>query len=405
MPRAISIAVGLLILLGVLALLGWLLVRSLKRSDDPTKLVVKWIITALVTGMQVFFVGGWGPSFGSAFVMPIACAVLGIILAIVWAPSIGTILSSPLTSMFDGGSAIAEPEPLYSVAVAKRKKGQTREALWELQQQLAKFPQDYTGQMLVAEIQAEDLRDLDAAAITVQRLCDQTGHSPAGIADALNRLADWHVKLAQDTESARLTLEQILTRLPDTPQAHAAHQRLAHLGGSELVAATRERRPLVIASAETTVVAHPSQASLTPPEPPEEAARKLVQHLEQFPHDNEAREKLALLYARYYQRLDLASLELDQLIDQPNAPARMIAHWLNLLTDLQLDIAQDEGAARQTLQRLIDRLPQLPEAEAAHQRQARLKQELRKNEAAPVLKLGTYEQDIGLTNPRHHPQR
>ena len=405
MPRAVSIAVGLLILLGTLVFLGWLMVRSLKRSEDPAKLVVKWIITALVVGVLVFVLGAWGPSVGSAFVMPFACVLLGIILALTWGADIGSLLSRPLTSMFDGGSAIAEPEPLYSIALAKRKKGQAREALWEIQQELAKSPQDYTGQMLTAEIQAEDLHDLEAAVMTVQRLCDQPGHSPAGLADALNRLADWHVKFAQDTASARLALEQILTRLPDTPQAHAAHQRLAHLDGAELVSATRERRPVVITSGETAVVAHPGPASLAPMEPPEETTRKLVQHLEEFPHDDDAREKLAVLYARHYQRLDLAALELEQLIAQPNAPARRTAHWLNLLADLQLEFTQDEDAARQTLQRLIDRFPQHADAELARQRQGRLKLELRKTEVTRVVKLGTYAQDLGLTDPgRRLPQ-
>src|SRR5690348_18087515 len=54
-------------------------------------------------------------------------------------------------------------------------------------------------------------------------------------------------------------------------------------------------------------------------------------HLEQHPLDTEAREKLAVIYADHYHRLDMATDELEQLIQQPNQPSRLVVRWLNLL--------------------------------------------------------------------------
>jgi hypothetical protein len=396
MPQVLYTVLGLLMLTAALAFIGWLMVRALKRSDDPVRLIVKWVVTALVGGVLVFILGGFAPSFGSAFVVPFVCLGLGVVLSFIWASSIGSILSRPLTALFDGGLEEAKPEPLYSTAQARRKRGRYQEALWEIHQQLEKFPNDFTGQMLMAEIQADDLKDLQAAHTTVHRLCHQTSHPPSALAAALNQLADWQLKYTQDITAARQTLEEVVQRLPDSPWSHAASQRLAHLGDTDSLLAQHDRRPVHMVQTEPILGLGPGPALPSAQESPAEAAQRLVKHLGEFPEDNEAREQLALLYAHQYQRLDLASLELEQLIAQPNAPSRKTVHWLNLLADLQIELARDEEAARQALQRIIDLFPGHAAADLAGQRQSRLKLELKKGEAAKSLKLGTYEQDLGL---------
>ena len=50
---------------------------------------------------------------------------------------------------------------------------------------------------------------------------------------------------------------------------------------------------------------------------PEQVAAECVKHLEQHPLDTEARERLAVIYADHYGRLDLAAGELEQMIGQP----------------------------------------------------------------------------------------
>ena len=129
---------------------------------------------------------------------------------------------------------------------------------------------------------------------------------------------------------------------------------------------------------------------------PAAKASALVQHLEHYPLDSEAREELALIYAGHYQRLDLAAAELEQLIAQPNQPPKQAVHWLNLLADLHIKYSQDVTAAGQALQRIIDRFPGQAAAENAQRRLGYLKLELKGGEKAQAVKLGSYDQNVGL---------
>jgi len=123
-----------------------------------------------------------------------------------------------------------------------------------------------------------------------------------------------------------------------------------------------------------------------------------VRQLEQHPLDSEAREKLALIYADHYQRLDLAVDQLEQLIQQPNQPQRQVTRWLNLLADLQIKRAHDLDAAKRSLDRVIEMFPGSASAEQARLRLAHLKLELaaRKRHRGEA---GTYEQNLGCRKP------
>jgi hypothetical protein len=121
-----------------------------------------------------------------------------------------------------------------------------------------------------------------------------------------------------------------------------------------------------------------------------------VKHLEQYPLDAEVREKLAILYADHYQRLDLATGELKQLIEHPNQPARRVAHWLNLLADLQIRHGADYDTVRGTLETIVERFSNSALAERARARLAHLKLELKGQQETSGVKLGVYEQRLGL---------
>ncbi len=397
MPRAISIAVGLLLLGVVLWGIGWCLRRWLLRSDDPPKLVFKWILSLLFTGGLLGFAGWIGPGVGGAFTVPFVCVGYGVAMSVLWAPHVGALLAKPLTSLFDGGDQEVEPQPLYSTAQSKIKRGQYQEAAYEIKEQLARFPADVTGQVMLAELQAEHLNDLPGAQVTVERLCAQPGHAPKTIAVALNSLADWHLKYAQDVEAARLALDKIIELLPHTEEAQMACQRIAHLGTTESLLAARERPILHLRPGAQNVGLLKDSADLKKPaEDPAAQAAALVRHLEQHPSDNEARENLAWIYADHYARLDLAIDQLEQMIQQPNQPPKQVVHWLNAITDMHIRIGNDYETARQSLQRIIDLFPEQSAAENARQRLGRLRLELRANQKSQVVKLGSYEQNIGL---------
>lgn len=384
----------------LLSVFGWLFVRALKRSVDPAKEIFKLIFSAIVIIGEVFFARhalGFG-SYATAFALPISIAITGIILGILWAANIAELVAKPITSAIDGGNEPPVPKPYYSIAHAKRKRNQPLEAIIVVREQLAKFPNDYEGVMLLAAIQAEDLQDLPSAEMTLNHFCDQPNPPPRQFAAAMTQLADWHIKLTQDFDSARAALEKIITRFPDTELSLQASQRIAHLGGTEhQMRVALDRKPMPVPEGVANVGLLESSEHLRPAEAdPTRLATAYVQHLERHPLDTEAREELAKIYADHYQRLDMAAIELNQLIEMPNQPARRVAHWLNLLADLQVRHGANYDTVRATLERIIERFPDLAAGEMARTRLGKLKLELKGQAQAHDVKLGVYEQNIGL---------
>src|SRR5262245_10023611 len=156
-----DIIFGTVVLLLFVAAAIWFLVRRLKKAQDPGEVVKKLIITVpilLLILYSIKFLGPVGP-----FVI-VACAIP---LSLMWTPHLGAALSKPLTSLYDGGDEEPELRPFYSVAMAKQKRGLYLEAVAEVRKQLARFPTDVEGQLLLAQIQAENLNDLQAAEATI----------------------------------------------------------------------------------------------------------------------------------------------------------------------------------------------------------------------------------------------
>jgi tetratricopeptide (TPR) repeat protein len=378
------------------ACMAWMLWRWLKSSDEPGVLIVRWIASVIVIGI-VFAFAARARDEMSKIAAVLVGAVGGLFMAIIWRQRFCEFVAGQISGLYTGGSAEPDPTPFYSIALGRRKRGQYDVALAEVQKQLERFPNDFTGWMLLAEIHAEDLKDLAAAQECIREILSQPGHAPKNIAFALNREADWHLKLNHDGVGARAALERILELLPDTEQAQLALQRIAHLAPSELLAERKEPRRIQLPSGPADLGLRDTPADLRPvPEDPVTTAANYVRHLEEFPFDNEAREKLALIYARHYQRLDLASDQLEQLIGSPNQPAKSVVHWLNLLADLQVDLAADPNLARQTLERITELYPGSAGAESARNRMAHLRLELRAKQQSQVVKLGSYEENIGL---------
>jgi outer membrane protein assembly factor BamD (BamD/ComL family) len=342
--------------------------------------------------------GGYAGAFGG---IP-AAAVCGVALAIIWRGSLIEMMIEPLTNLFDGGNQEVEPAPFYSIAETKRKRGDYAGALAEIRRQLERFPNDFQGQLLFAEIQAENLNDLSAADISIQRICNQKGHTPGNVAHALNSLADWNLKYAQDRDAAKAALERIIELLPGTEFQALAAQRIAHLAETaHLIGHHDRRRMKVHAGIENIGLLAGEMHPRAPEENPEQQAADFVNHLQAHPLDTEAREKLAVLYANFYQRLDLAADQLEHLISLPNQPAGRVVHWLNLLADLQVQHGANRETVQATLQRIADRFPNSAAATLAQSRIAHLKLEFRSKEKSQTVRLGSYEQDIGLKRGRN----
>lgn len=388
----------ILLVLAVVAV-GFVVVLSIWKSEEPKSMVVKWIFTAGVLYLLFGKVGGivGQGGYSGAFVGIPLTAACGIVLAIIWRHSIAALIANPFGSLYDGGTQPPDPRPAYSVARARQKSGLYLEALAEAQKQLERFPTDVEGQMLVAQIQAEDLKDLPAAELTIEQFCAQPGHAPKNIAFALYSMADWHLAIGHDPDSARQWLQKILVLLPDTEMAMGAAQRIAHMTPKEMLLDAEEQRKFTVKEGEPKIGLHTPREPLLPEEtPPQMIAGELVKHLETYPLDTDAREKLASIYADYYHRADLAADQLEQMINDERQPAKSVVRWLNMLADIQVRTGATHEEVVATLQRIIGRDPGLAAAELARQRMARLKLEFKAQQKSQAVKLGSYEQNIGL---------
>jgi tetratricopeptide (TPR) repeat protein len=392
MHRAFDIVLGTAGLVVIIGLVGWLFFFMLKKSDEPGKMLGKWLFTIPFIIFCIWLGVKLGP-FG-----PFLIVFMAVVLSFMWTHHIGELLASPITNLFDGGHERPDNRPFYSVAITKRKLNRPFEAIVAVREQLAKFPEDFEGVTLLASIQAEDTQDLPGAEITFNHFCERKDASPLQVAAALSQLADWHLKLAQDADSARAVLEKIIARFPGTPLAAQAAQRIAHLGGAEkILLAAHDRQATFLPAGVNNIGLLDSTRHLIPEDAdPAQLAGEYVKHLEQHPLDTEVREKLAILYARHYKRLDLATLELAQMINEPGQPTKRVAHWLNLLADLQIHGGADYETARDTLEKIIERFPGLPVADLAQSRLNRLKLEMKGKQETSDVKLGVYEQNIGL---------
>ena len=377
----------------LLPILAFLAYRSYGRSDDRGALVRRWIISAaLVLIIRVL------ARIPSPF-MPVFLALPAVVLGVLWAPSVGAILAGPLTGAFDGGGEEAEAKPFYFIAEGKRLKGLYEEAIAEVRKQLEQFPGDYEGYMKLASIQMEDLKDLPAAQATLNEFLELPDRATNEMAGALHLLADWQLQFGQDAQAATGSLQRIVQLYPGTPFAHAAEQRIAHLGSADETSRVRYQGKFTVEPGERDIGLRKGSAPVSAPADPQALAEEYVKQLELHPSDTDTREKLAVLYAGEFQRLDLAADQLEQLIALPAEPPKHVARWLNLLATLHIKVAQDVAAAESALHRIIEKFPGGALAAMAVSRLATLQSELKSSQGTSTKTLGAYEKDIGLKQP------
>src|ERR1039457_6262947 len=197
MHRTFDIVLGITGLLVAIGLVGLGVFYTLKKSDDPGKMFFKLSFTVpFVLGCLLLAPKLW--IFG-----PFLIVFMAVVLSFTWTPHIAELISSPLTSLFDGGREPPERKPYYSIAMTRRNRGKPHEAVTEIRKQLAQFPNDFEGVMLLARVQAEDLNDLAGAENTLNQFCDWPGAPLKQVAAAFTHLAYWHMKMAADVDSAR----------------------------------------------------------------------------------------------------------------------------------------------------------------------------------------------------------
>jgi tetratricopeptide (TPR) repeat protein len=383
------------VVVAAIAVFGWLIVSAVRHSEDPGKLISRMVASLVVVPILLL-----GFKSNSPLFLFLCFLLSGAIMACFWTSYITAAIAKPFSNLYSGGDIAAERRPFYSMAEGKRNTGRYLEAIAEIRAELAKFPNDFKGQMMLAEIQAENLKEVGAAQETLQAMLAQPGHEPKNVAYAMNRLADWHLKIDKDVEAAKEAVQWILQMFPDTEAAYQATQRLAHM--DKLVSGGGEAQRFVVKEQTQHIALENGFDGIKPaPEDFQAAAAALLNRLEAQPDDNETREQLAVLYARQFHRMDMATELIEQMLAQSGVPTRHRVHWLNLLADLQITVAADAVAARKALQRIIDTCPGTVDVEKATQRMLFIERDIKNQKAGTTFQMGEYDQNIGLKNPQY----
>jgi hypothetical protein len=372
--------------------------RMSKRDDGQMfelrdRVIISLAIFALLgaAGRTLLGGGAAAAAFGLVIIIP-----AGVILAFIWLPAAVEGLLSGLTGAMTGGNQQIETKPFFYRALAQRRKGRFSEALVEIDTELLKFPGNLEGLLLKAEIQADDLKNLPAAMGLLEEALQTPDRPRHERLAAQFRLSELLLHRVHDLPAGRAVLEQILEENPETEAAHTARQHLAHLPGAD-ADALNGRKKLVVVHHETSLgLTEDLGASSLPQENWTEKAQEWVTHLEAHPNDWEAREKLATIYADQFQRIPLAIDQIRLLIDQPGQPAKRIVGWFNRIADLELRTAAGVEGARAALEEIRSRYPDSPWSDQAALRLATLGRAGRSHTPTPTLKLGVYEQNIGL---------
>jgi hypothetical protein len=256
----------------------------------------------------------------------------------------------------------------YSAAIARTKFGRYEDAEQAVIRELEHHSEDYDGWLMLAELYATKFNDLPESDRTVRQLCTQPGLNAIQVSLALNRLADWHLKLGQDPVAARAALSEIPRLIPDTHEARMAVQRINQLPRSreELIEHLTPRRVVLPALAD---VQGPSDAgpALSPVEARKRADR-CVERLRDDPNLVEAREEFARLLAGPLAKPRAAIEQVELLLGMPDAPELRRAEWLALLAAWQERELQDPAATKQALRRIVNEAPQTPQAFAAQRK-------------------------------------
>lgn len=318
--------------------------------------------------------------FWSLFLLPVSGSL------VVWTglEGLGFGLLIWLTPILHVNLSMAEVRtlpPSYAAVIAKLKFGKYHDAETQILRELERCEDDFDGWLMLADLYAHHFNDLGEADRTIRELCAQPNVNGVQISLALNRLADWHLKLADDPESARSALEEICRRLPGTHATRMARQRLDQLPATrEELLEKRKPRKFRLPALSDTNLAAPNQRPAFDPLQAKIEADRCVARLKQHPDDVETREKLAVLLAEEG-KAGAAIEQVKLLLDLPDQPATKRAEWLAMIAVWQLKFESGTEHGRQTLERLVREYPGTPQAMAAQRRLTLLATELAVQEA------------------------
>jgi tetratricopeptide (TPR) repeat protein len=346
------------------ATVAWLLVVLWRQAADPRQYrscVLVWSAILAPVAVIITYAFGW------------RLAGLG---ATLW---LLPILQQVLALQPD-----QKPAPIYSRAIAAIHFDKYEEAEQAVLQELESCQDDFEGWLMLAELYANHFDDLPAARKLIHDTCENPGTTPSQFAVACHRLADWQLKLAQDPDAARATLEAICRRHPRSHLDRMARLRINQLPPTrEALLAQQSVKKIRLVSlhggASQSGAAQP--ASLSRQEA-FERSQQCVALLTSNPDDKAAREELARLWAEDLGQVEMGIEQLELLLGMGGATRAKAAEWLGLMAAWHLKFPPNPAAARAVMERLVRQYPQSPQALAAQRRLNVMDIEARMRQAA-----------------------
>jgi hypothetical protein len=328
---------------------GWFIHGILRRAhtrDDLFITAMIWSPLALLLFWWLTHYIGWS---------------LGGFAALIWL--------CPMTQYFLMEAQIYKPSPSYSNAIAKMKFGKYGEAEMAIISQLEKSESDFDGWMMLAELYAQQFKDLTQAEQTILDICAEPNTTVSQVSIALHRLADWQLDLRGDPEAARRVLEEICKRMPGTHLATMAQLRINQLPATDKeLKEMNAPRVFRLPAAETPTAAE-AEPNIPAPDRDEAAtiANELVEQLNANPKDIAVREKLARIFESLG-KIDLALEQLELLVGMPGTTQEKGVEWLSLMATWETKHHGEGEELQKILRRMIQDYPQTGQAFAAQKR-------------------------------------
>ncbi len=326
---------------------AWLLVRVFVLAASRRNFFILCGVWSILLGplaLAVLAVGGWG--------------ALGVALMLALLPLVHLALNLRRE---------APPLPSYSRALAKINFGKYDEAERAVLAELEQCEEDFDGWMRLAELYATHFDDLPGADRTVRDLCAQPATTPVQLSIALQKLADWHLKIGHDPVRARQALEEICARAPGTHLDKMARQRFSQLPSTRQELRKREEgQPLHLPH-----VPDEMEGPVPPILPREEAAaaaNESVARLVKNPDDVAAREKFARLLAESLGDAPTAIEQLELLLAMPDQPTSKRGEWLLTKAAWHARYRDDFDTAKLVYQEVMRDFPSTTQAFAAQRR-------------------------------------
>ncbi len=390
------VEVTLTVLLG--GVLVYLIYRTARRTGTEDA-GIRLVLTVPVVAAYIFIL-----SMPLHPMIPILAAVVGVVMAFIWGGPFIKTITHPFTNAFMPDEEL-EDAPNYSPALRLRNQGSYIQATEAINEELQKFPDDLQGHLLKAQIWAKNRREpTEAIALLEEYLASEKPRSSGTQIVALNQLAEICISELKDFPRATEYFRVITRKFPDSEAALEADQRIAQLSLPSAARAIEPIQPFHVEKSDRDYGLEFGRGYMADhmKKPVEDMPiDELLEHLHEHPRNFSARRDLVQRLAFELDRSDEAMTWVQETLEIPHQSRKQRAEWYNLLADIQIRKLQNVDAARMTLKRLIDEDPECAAAAMARNRMATIRRELEPFRKKSTIQIGTYEDDIGLKQPRN----